>query len=142
LDPASLSCGAYVNAVAHPDVEQARALVRGRLGVYTRFSTMHSNAMETLAPEDRAVAEQLAANYDMSAHATSGARHGTALDDDFVDRFGIVGPSDHVAARLRELAALGLDHLIVVGHGRDVAPEVLAESSRRMGHEVIPLVKS
>jgi 5,10-methylenetetrahydromethanopterin reductase len=141
LDPNSLSCGAYVNAVAHPDVERARELVKGRLGVYARFSTMHENAMESLAAEDRAVAERLAANYDMKAHATSGARHETALDDDFVDRFGIVGPSEHVAERLRELAALGLDHFIVVGHGRDVPPEVLAESSRRFGQEVIPRLK-
>jgi 5,10-methylenetetrahydromethanopterin reductase len=142
LDPASLSCGAYVNAVAHPDVERARELVRGRLGVYARFSTMHENSMGTLAGEDRAVAEKLAANYDMSAHATSGARHAAVLDDDFVDRFGIVGPSEHVAARLRELADLGLDHFIIVGHGRDVSPEVLAESSRRFGGEVIPMLRS
>lgn len=142
LDPAGLSCGAYVNAVAHPDVERARELVRGRLGVYARFSTMHQNAMSTLAGEDRAVAEKLAENYDMSAHATSGARHETALDDDFVDRFGIVGPSEQVAERLRELAALGLDHFVIVGHGRDVPPEVLAESSRRIGREVIPALRS
>jgi 5,10-methylenetetrahydromethanopterin reductase len=142
LDPAGLSCGAYVNAVAHPDVERARELVRGRLGVYARFSTMHQNAMSTLAGEDRAVAEKLAASYDMSAHATSGARHAAALDDDFVDRFGVVGPSEHVAQRLRELAGLGLDHFIIVGHGRDVPPAVLAESSRRIGREVIPLLRS
>jgi len=141
LDPNSLSCGAYVNAVAHPDLERARELVKGRLGVYARFSTMHENAMESLAEEDRVVTERLAANYDMKAHATSGARHEAALDDDFVDRFGIVGPSEHVAERLRELAALGLDHFIIVGHGRDVPPEVLAESSRRFGQEVIPRLK-
>jgi len=141
LDPASLSCGAYINAVAHPDVDRARELVRGRLGVYTRFSTMHDNSMDTLAPEDRAVAERLAANYDMGAHATSAARHAATLDDDFVDRFGVVGPSDHVTTRLRELLALGLDHLVIVGHGRDVSPEVLAESSRRFGREVIARLK-
>src|SRR5205807_10133046 len=35
-----LRIGAYLNAVAHPDVAVARDLVRGRLGVYARFSTM------------------------------------------------------------------------------------------------------
>jgi 5,10-methylenetetrahydromethanopterin reductase len=142
LDPATLSCGAYVNAVAHPDLDRARELVRGRLGVYARFSTMHSSAMDSLAPEDRAVAERLASSYDMGAHATSGARHEAALDDDFVDRFGVVGPSEHVAERLQELLDLGLDHLVIAGHGRDVEPEVLAESSRRIGREVIPLLKA
>jgi 5,10-methylenetetrahydromethanopterin reductase len=141
LDLAGFSCGAYVNAVAHPEIETARELVRGRLGVYARFSTMHDSALETLAPEDRAVAERLAASYDMSAHATSGARHAAVLDDDFVDRFGVVGPSERVAERLCELAELGLDHLIIVGHGRDVPPDVLAGSSRRFGREVIPMLK-
>ncbi|HEX6512564.1 MAG TPA: LLM class flavin-dependent oxidoreductase, partial [Chloroflexota bacterium] len=141
-DPDSLSLGAYVNAVAHPDVDKARQLVRGRLGVYARFSTMHQNALGTLADEDRAVAERLAASYDMSAHATSGARHAATLDDDFVDRFGVVGPSEVVAERLGELASLGLDHLVIVGHGRDVDPEIFAESSRRFGREVIPMLKA
>ena len=135
-----LSLGAYVNAVAHPDVNRARELVRGRLGVYARFSTMDRRVLESLQPQDRAVGERLAADYDMGAHATAGARHEVALDDAFVDRFGIVGPSERVAERLRELSALGLDHFVVVGHGRDVDPAVLAESSRRFGREVIPLL--
>jgi 5,10-methylenetetrahydromethanopterin reductase len=140
-NPASLSCGAYINAVAHPNIDRARQLVKGRLGVYARFSTMHGNAMDTLGEQDRQVVEKLAANYDMKAHATAGARHEAALDDDFVDRFGVVGPSERVAERLRELAGLGLDHFIIVGHGRDVPPEVMAESSHRFGTEVIPLLR-
>ena len=137
----SVSCGAYINAVAHPDLNTARALVRGRLGVYARFSSMHDNALRSLRPEDHTVMTRLAERYDMNAHATAGARHESVLDDDFVDRFGIVGPSDHVAERLRQLARLGLDHVIIVGHGRDVEPTVLAESSRRFGREVIPQLR-
>jgi 5,10-methylenetetrahydromethanopterin reductase len=136
-----LSLGAYVNAVAHPDVEQARALVRGRLGVYARFSTMHHSVMDALPSADRVVAERLAATYDMQSHAASGGRHEAALTDDFVDRFGIVGPSEHVAARLQELLDLGLDHVVIVGHGRDVAAEVLHESSARFAREVFPRLK-
>ena len=136
-----LSLGAYVNAVADPDVGRARELVRGRLSVYARFSTMHTSVLEALAPADRQVAERLRSSYDLASHATSGARHEAALDDDFVDRFGVVGPSAHVAERLAELVALGLDHLVIVGHGRNVTPEVLATSSRRFGQEVIPALK-
>jgi 5,10-methylenetetrahydromethanopterin reductase len=138
---APLSLGAYINAVAHPDVDVARALVRGRLGVYARFSSMSESVLRSLPDADREVTQNLARGYDMHGHGTSGARHETALSDDFVDRFGIVGPSERVAARLSELVALGLDHFIVVGHGRDVPPEVLAESSRRFATEVIPAIK-
>jgi 5,10-methylenetetrahydromethanopterin reductase len=137
-----LRLGAYVNAVAHPDIRVARDLVRGRLGVYARFSTMDRNVLNSLSAADRTVAEDLVSNYDMQSHAVSGARHEAALADEFVDRFGIVGPSEQVAERLAELAGLGLDHFVIVGHSRNTPPDVFAESSRRFCQEVIPRVKA
>jgi 5,10-methylenetetrahydromethanopterin reductase len=135
-----LSLGAYVNAVAHPDINRARELVRGRLAVYARFSTMHATSSAGLRPEDKDVLRQLEQRYDMQAHATSGSRHEAALTDEFVDRFGVVGPSERVAERLRELAQLGLERFVIVGHGRDVASQVLEESSQRFAAEVIPFL--
>jgi 5,10-methylenetetrahydromethanopterin reductase len=135
-----LKLGAYFNAVANPDIKVARDLVRGRLGVYARFSTMDKNVRDSLSEEDRKVADNLVSIYDMQSHATSGARHEAALVDDFVDRFGIVGPSTTVAERLNELVGLGLDHVVIVGHSRNAPPEVLAESSQRFCEEVIPAV--
>jgi 5,10-methylenetetrahydromethanopterin reductase len=133
--------GAYLNAVAHPDVKVARDLVRGRLGVYARFSTMDRTVRNSLSAPDRVVADNLVSTYDMQSHAASGARHEAALVDDFVDRFGIVGPSEHVAERIVEVVKLGLDHVVIVGHSRNTSPEILAESSRRFCQEVIPSVK-
>lgn len=138
---APLKLGAYVNAVAHPDIRVARDLVRGRLGVYARFSTMDRTVLESLSAADRKVADELVSTYDMQSHAASGARHEAALGDEFVDRFGIVGPSDHVAERLSELVSLGLDHVVVVGHSRNTPPDVFAESSQRFCNEVIPRVR-
>jgi 5,10-methylenetetrahydromethanopterin reductase len=135
-----LRLGAYINAVAHPEVSVARDLIRGRLGVYARFSTMSRSVLETLPAADRRVAEDLVSSYDMHSHAASGARHEAALADDFVDRFGVVGPSEHVAARLSELVALGLDHLVIVGHSRNTPAAIFAESTRRFAREVIPAV--
>jgi 5,10-methylenetetrahydromethanopterin reductase len=136
-----LRFGAYFNAVAHPDVRVARDLVRGRLGVYARFSTMDQGVLNSLPEADRVVGEELVRTYDMQSHAASGARHEAALVDDFVDRFGIVGPSEHVAERLVELVRLGLDHVVIVGHSRNTPPDVFAESSRRFCTEVIPAVR-
>jgi 5,10-methylenetetrahydromethanopterin reductase len=135
-----LRLGAYINAVAHPEVSVARDLVRGRLGVYARFSTMSRSVLETLPAADRRVAEELVSSYDMHSHAASGARHEAALADDFVDRFGVVGPSEHVAERLSELVALGLDHIVIVGHSRNTPAAIFAESTRRFAREVIPAV--
>jgi 5,10-methylenetetrahydromethanopterin reductase len=136
-----LRLGAYLNAVAHPDIERARELVRGRMGVYARFSTMDRRVMDSLDERDRRVAEDLVRTYDMQSHAASGARHETALSDEFVDRFGVVGPSAQVAERLTELIGLGLDHVVIVGHSRNTPPEIFAESSQRFCEEVIPAVR-
>jgi 5,10-methylenetetrahydromethanopterin reductase len=133
--------GAYVNAVAHPDIRVARNLVRARMGVYARFSTMDRAVLNSLPQADRAVGEELVRTYDMQSHAASGARHEAALVDDFVDRFGVVGPSERVAERLTELVGLGLDHVVIVGHGRTTPPEIFAESSQRFCSEVIPAVR-
>jgi 5,10-methylenetetrahydromethanopterin reductase len=136
-----LQLGAYINAVAHPDVAVARSLVRGRMGVYARFSTMSRSVLDTLSDADRKVAQDLVDNYDIRAHGASGAAHADALEDDFVDRFGVVGPSELVAERLTDLVRLGLDHIVVVGHGRNTPADVFAESSRRFGREVLPAVR-
>jgi 5,10-methylenetetrahydromethanopterin reductase len=136
-----LRLGAYLNVVAHPDVRVARELVRGRLGVYARFSTMSRGVLRSVSERDRAVLTDLVSNYDLHAHAASGARHEAALADDFVDRFGIVGPSEHVAERLAALIELGLDHIVVVGHSRNTPPALFKEASRRFCEEVLPAVR-
>jgi 5,10-methylenetetrahydromethanopterin reductase len=136
-----LRLGAYVNAIAHPDVALARKLVRGRMGVYARFSTMSRSVMDSLPDADRKVAQDLVDSYDLHSHAASGARHTDALADDFVERFGIVGPSEVVAERLTQLVGLGLDHIVIVGHSRDTPTDVFNESSRRFGAEVLPAVR-
>jgi 5,10-methylenetetrahydromethanopterin reductase len=129
-----LRLGAYINAVAHPDIRVARQWVRGRLATYARFSALSHSLDET----DPRAAEALTRDYDIHGHSASGARHARALDDEFIDRFGVVGPSERVAERLLELIELGLDHVVVVGHGRNTPPEVFRESSRRFCEEVIP----
>jgi alkanesulfonate monooxygenase SsuD/methylene tetrahydromethanopterin reductase-like flavin-dependent oxidoreductase (luciferase family) len=102
---------------------------------------MDRNVRNSLSAADRKVADELASTYDMQSHATSGARHEAALADEFVDRFGIVGPSEHVAERLSELVSLGLDHVVIVGHSRNTPPDVFAASSRRFCQEVMPRVR-
>jgi 5,10-methylenetetrahydromethanopterin reductase len=136
-----LSLGAYINAVVDPNVERARDLVRARMGTYARFSSMDRRVLESLPETDREVTQRLASAYEISKHGASAARHAVAMSDEFVDRFGIVGRSEQVAERFRALMELGLDHFVIVGHGRDTPRDVFAESTRRFAQEVIPWVK-
>ena len=139
LDPMGVSLGAYVNVVAHPDNDLARSMVRGGLGSFAHFSGMPG------APEvegrDAAVYASLTEGYDMANHGSIAAAHQALLPDEFVDRFGVVGPSEVVAERLRALVDLGLDRLIVIGGSRDADPGELLAANQRLMAEVAPALR-
>jgi 5,10-methylenetetrahydromethanopterin reductase len=136
-----LSLGAYLVVAAHPDVRVARDLARGPLAAYAHFSGMAGGPASQLDLVDRAVVEAVAADYDLSDHGQRQARHVAHLDDGFVDRFGVVGPPRHCADRLRDLAALGLDRVLLV-EGRDAgAPQETRYAHRCLVEEVLPAVR-
>jgi 5,10-methylenetetrahydromethanopterin reductase len=134
-----VSLGAYVNVVAHPDRELARSMVRGGLGSFAHFSGMPG--APGVAGRDAAVYGALTEGYDMANHGSTAAAHQALLPDEFVDRFGVVGPSDEVARRLRELVDLGLDRLVVIGGSRDADPGELVAANQRLMAEVAPTVR-
>jgi 5,10-methylenetetrahydromethanopterin reductase len=136
-----LSIGAYLVVVAHPDVRVARELARGPLGAYAHFSGMPGGPANELSPDDRAVVEAVAADYDLSGHGQRQARHVAHLDDDFVDRFGVVGTPSHCVARLRDLRELGVERFLVV-EGRDAAsPQHQEVAHHCLVEEVLPAVR-
>jgi 5,10-methylenetetrahydromethanopterin reductase len=63
------------------------------------------------------------------------------LDEDFVERFGVVGAPDHCVEKLASIVGLGLDHLVLVGPSKDGAPELIEESRRLVVDVVIPGVR-
>jgi 5,10-methylenetetrahydromethanopterin reductase len=142
LDPATLSLGAYINVIAHPDKTRAREMARGWVSILARFpGAMKGNTMELLAPEDRSVIEQLNAQYDMRYHGHQGGEHTSILTDDFIERFAITGPSAYCIGRLQELITLGLERLVIAGVGRDADPTVREEWFQRFSQEVLPELK-
>lgn len=140
LDPMGVSLGAYVNVVTHPDVATARSMVRGGLGSFAHFSGMPG--APTVEGPDAAVYGALTDGYDMANHGSIAAAHQAALPDEFVDRFGVVGPVEDVARRLRALVDLGLDRLVVIGGSRDADPAELIAANQRLMAEVAPLVRA
>ena len=88
-----------------------------------------------------AVVERLGTAYQEAQHGLRTASHSAVLPDEFLDRFTVVGPADHCAERLRELADLGLDRIIMVPASRDADPELVAASNRLFAEEVIPRLR-
>jgi 5,10-methylenetetrahydromethanopterin reductase len=115
LDPEGVRFGAYVNLVSHPDRATARALVRGGLTTFARFSVMHGDLAGPTSEADRAVLLSLHDGYDMKSHTRADSQQAGLMSDAFIDRFAIAGPPEHCVERLRELEALGLDKIAVSG---------------------------
>jgi 5,10-methylenetetrahydromethanopterin reductase len=130
--------GAYVNLVCHPDEEVARRLVSGGLSTFARFAVMHGAVNGPVDDAQREVLERVHGAYDMKSHTRVGAPQADALTPGFIDRYAIVGPPDACIRRLRELEALGLERLTLIGPtaGADREAARLAEQS--LAKEVLP----
>jgi alkanesulfonate monooxygenase SsuD/methylene tetrahydromethanopterin reductase-like flavin-dependent oxidoreductase (luciferase family) len=63
------------------------------------------------------------------------------LTDDYIDHFAVLGDATTCAGRLRELAALGLSHLVLIGASRDVDDSALNANLDRIAAEILPTLR-
>ena len=141
-DPASLQYGAYVNCVVHPDRAVAREAMRGTAATFARFSSFRGSVLKQLPPQLQRAAEFLRTHYDMSHHTMATAAHARALEDEFIDWFGIAGPPEIAVPRLQAIAQLGLDFVHAVPASGGVAREVAATSIQLLANEVLPALRA
>lgn len=132
-----LSLGAFLNVAVHPDREAAHDLVRGSVAIFARFSTEGAPA-DGLSDVTRSGIDRLASGYEAEQHGQASAPQAQLLDAEFVDRFAVAGPAEHVRDRLAAIAAAGVDRLIVVPGSLDADPADVEESNRRFAEEVLP----
>jgi 5,10-methylenetetrahydromethanopterin reductase len=141
-DPATLRCGAFVNCVVHPDRAVARAAMRGTVATFARFSSFAGAPLDHLPPLLRDAAAAMRRDYDMRDHTRATVAHAQGLEDAFLDWYGVAGPVDVVRERLGRLAALGLDFCHIVPGSFDTPRDVLRESLRLLGTEVLPALRA
>jgi 5,10-methylenetetrahydromethanopterin reductase len=139
-DPDRLPLGAWINAVIHPDVDAARAAIRGGLSVFAHFSGMSGMKTDAMDPALRGAALHLREHYDLRDHGRADTSHARTLDDAFVDGFGIVGSVETALPRFERIKALGLDFCRVVPGSRDAAPEITSASLMTLANVVKPTV--
>ncbi|MDQ1423346.1 MAG: hypothetical protein QOD72_844 [Acidimicrobiaceae bacterium] len=67
------------------------------------------------APVPRALTDYIKGrqSYDYNEHGRAGNTHTTFVPDEIVDRFCLLGPPDAHIARLKELAAMGVDQFAI-----------------------------
>ncbi len=138
LDPDGIRFGCYANIVAHPDRSVARRLIAGGLATFARFSVMHGTATGPQSSESRSALETLHSRYDMLHHTRADADQAAVLNDDFIDRYGVVGPAHECVAKLREIEALGIDKVIAVGATSGVNAKDSQQAKQIFVEEVVP----
>ena len=133
--------GAYVNVVCHDDPAVGRELGRATTGLFARFSVMYG---EISGPADERQAEvfhQLHDRYDMNAHGQSGGQQTTALTEEFIDGYAVVGGPEHCAARLGDLVELGIDKFAVMGPNFAAANPEAQAAAVRFAEDVLPALR-
>jgi 5,10-methylenetetrahydromethanopterin reductase len=123
LDPDALPLGAALSMAPLDDLDVARRLSAGGVASQARFAAMYGQPVGQLTSEDHAVLSGVARSYDMRRHGEAGTQV-AALTDEFIDRFAIVGGPDQCVQRLREIAELGIDHVMIyMGAAHEESPE-------------------
>ena len=145
LDPDTLMFGAYVQmAVTTPGDASAREAVRGLVLTHSRFSGFEGKALPDVAAGDHGRISRAVEAMDRTlrtGHRTIAEARGAranevnfypanTIDDEFLGRFGIVGPPEVCAERLAAVVATG-----AVG----IDPE--EHNSIRIAREVLTLVR-
>lgn len=138
LEPDGPKIGAYVNVVCHSEIATARTLVSGGLATFARFAVMDGKISGEVSDAQREVLENVHRAYDMKHHTRVGSSQTMALTDDFIDRYAVVGTPDQCVARLREIAGLGIDKLIVIGPTAGSEADQAKRSIQLLQAEVLP----
>jgi 5,10-methylenetetrahydromethanopterin reductase len=144
LTDQGVSYGAHIILICHPDPEIANDAARSFVAPLARFQVIQNKLAGPIAPGDEANYAAVRDNYDMTKHAERSGEHGklvgTAITQDFMERFAIVGTPDRCTERLLELIDCGIERFVLVGPG--LHPEAAAPGRTLFGSEVIPAVRA
>ena len=138
-DPSQLKC--IVGAPSHvtDDLADARDQVRWFpamvsnhvMDLIERYGTDGSTVPKALT--DFVKARKF---YDYNDHSRVGAAHGEFVTDEICDRFCVIGNTEQIKAKLKELEAVGVDqfNIYLMTHGQE-------ETLKAYGDEIIPDVR-
>jgi 5,10-methylenetetrahydromethanopterin reductase len=144
LDAASFRVGCYVPAAVatNGDRGNARDVIRGAVLRHARFSAFDGKVLDDVEAADRAaILRAVEVTRDHGRHRPKTADFAVAdvLDDEFVDRFAIVGNPEECAERFSAIMATGVDRIVVLTRVPTTDPG--EENSARLAQQVFPLIR-
>jgi 5,10-methylenetetrahydromethanopterin reductase len=145
LDPSTQPLGAYVLIGVDEDLDKARALVRPVASIHARFGSVNMQAdrpLDTVPGADRSAVLATTGAYRAAGHGLSTGEHVAGVEDEFLDRFTIVGSPAACAERVLELTEMGISRFYVLPPGADLGKSVWDAYYDRIITEVAPLVRA
>jgi 5,10-methylenetetrahydromethanopterin reductase len=119
-DPDDLTFGAYLHVMADEDVVQSRERIRGIVSVFARFAAMNTpKPLETFRSDDGTAVSEMGNAWQAIGHGEASSPQAMALDDEFLDRYAILGPPGLCVDRLSQLMELGIDRFYLMSMGHD-----------------------
>lgn len=153
-DPGSLTIGCYVQVAVTDEVDRtAREAIRGLVVTHARFSGFEARPAADVEVTDHDRYRHAVETMEVVYHDTRGGvartedgRPGeidfyprTAGAEELIDAFAIAGPADYCAARLREIADLGIRRIYI--GTRAVGVDLDEKNAERIGREVLAQVR-
>ncbi len=138
-DPAALKCIVCAPSMVTDDIAEAREQTRW-------FPAMVSNHVKDLIDRygtdgsvvPKALTDYVEARkfYDYNDHSRVGAAHGAFVTDEICDRFSVLGNTDQITTKLRELESIGVDQfsIYLMTHSQE-------ETLAAYGDHIIPAFK-
>ena len=130
--------GALVVAGVGDDRDALRDYVRANASISTHF---RRDTAAELSRADAEVVADVTRDYDVARHATASSAQAADLPPAFLDRFCVIGTPAECVERLRTLVGCGLDHVVLVGGGRDSDPALRERSDELLATEVLPALR-
>ena len=142
LDPNGISVGAWVNVVAHPDIEIARQLASGWTSVFARFAIMHGKPTGPQTDESIKSLEHLYNEFDLRDQASSTSAQAQGMSQDFIDTYAIVGTADTCVDRLQQISELGISKVIAVGFAETTSSTNGRYATETFLNQIAPALKN
>ena len=142
LDPNGIPIGAWVNVVAHPDVEIARQLASGWTSVFARFAVMHGKPTGPQTNDSIKSLEHLHNDFDLRDQASSSTAQALGMTQNFIDNYAIVGTADTCVARLRQISELGISKVIAVGFAETASSNNGRYATETFLNQITPSLKN
>lgn len=140
-DPDSLAIGVYLVGAVDDHLARARDELRGMVALHARFSAITGTAVPGVSERDAASLSGIVQARDVLFHGSASGPQARAANDEFIDRFAVIGSARRCVDQLEALIALGISHVNMNCHSGNTPHEIAEGYYQRFVDEIFPVLR-